>query len=179
MVNVLNIEKFNEKFKLKVTDIAGSFFGEKTFYQFENWEEIQFFLPFGYTKGKRQIEITEVINDPETDQIVGRVKVKVFEIGEESFLDQVNDVLYLFGDKLVIPDESEKYGVILIDLPSRFTEYTYVARRIIFENTYYTVLNSDDTAFIAKEGSRAVFTKEEVENDPVLRRYYFKKLSKM
>ena len=65
--------------------IVGDFFGEKTFYQFENWEEIQFFLPFGYTKGKRQIEITEVINDPETDQIIGRTKVKVFEIGEESF----------------------------------------------------------------------------------------------
>ena len=42
MGNVLNIEKFNEKFRLKVTDIVGDFFGEKTFYQFENWEEISF-----------------------------------------------------------------------------------------------------------------------------------------
>ena len=179
MGNVLDIEKFNEKFRLKVTDIVGDFFGEKTFYQFENWEEIQFFLPFGYTKGKRQIEITEVINDPETDQIIGRTKVKVFEIGEESFFDQVNNVLYLFGDKLVIPDESEKYGVVLIDLPSKFTEYTYVARRKIFEATYHTVLNSDDITFVAKEGSRAVFTKEEVESDPILRQYYFKELRKL
>ena len=96
MGNVLNIEKFNEKFRLKVTDIVGDFFGEKTFYQFENWEEIQFFLPFGYTKVKLQIEITEVINDPETDQIIGRKKVKLFEIGEESCIDQDNKNLFIY-----------------------------------------------------------------------------------
>lgn len=63
-----------------------------------------------------------------------------------------------------------------IDLPSKLMKYTYVAKRIIMEHIYYSVLSCDDITFIAEEGSRAVFTQEEVENDPILRRYYFKGL---
>ena len=64
----------------------------------------------------------------------------------------------------------------LIDLPSKLMKYTYVAKRVIVGYTYYSVLSCDDITFIAEEGSRAVFTQEEVENDPILRRYYFKAL---
>ena len=55
----MDIRKFNEKYKLKITDVAGDFFGKKHYYHFDSWEEVQFFLPFGYTEGKRQIEVTE------------------------------------------------------------------------------------------------------------------------
>ena len=64
----------------------------------------------------------------------------------------------------------------MIDLPSKLMKYTYVAKRVIVGHTYYSVLSCDDITFIAEEGSRAVFTQEEVENDPILRGYYFKRL---
>lgn len=170
----MDIGKFNEKYKLRVTDVVGDFFGKKHYYHFDSWEEVQFFLPFGYTEGKRQIEVTEKVVSPDGMQTFSRTKVKTYDIGEVSFLEQVNNVLGLFGEELVVSDNTEQFGVVLIDLPFRFMKYTYVVRRNILGDTYYTVMNSDDITFIAEEGSRAVFTQEEVENDPILRQYYFK-----
>lgn len=175
----MDIKKFNERFKLRVTDVVGDFFGRKHYYHFDSWGEVQFFLPFGYSEGKRQIEVTEAIFTPDGVQVSNLTKVKVYDIGELTFLEQVNNVLGLFGEELVISDKTEQFGILLIDLPSRFMKYTYVARRTILGDTYYTVMNSDDISFIASEGSRAVFTEEEVENDPILRRYYFKKLNNL
>lgn len=54
----MDIRKFNETYQMKVIDVAGDFFGKKHYYHFDSWEEVQFFLPFGYTEGKRQIEVT-------------------------------------------------------------------------------------------------------------------------
>lgn len=172
----MDIRKFNEKYKLKVTDVAGDFFGKKHHYNFDSWEEVQFFLPFGYAEGKRQIEVTETTLAPDGMQTFSRTKVKTYDIGELTFLEQVNNVLGFFGEELVISDNTDQFGVVLIDLPSKLMKYTYVAKRIIIGHTYYSVLSCDDITFIAEEGSRAVFTQEEVENDPILRRYYFKEL---
>ena len=172
----MNIRKFNKKFKLKVTDVAGDFFGKKHYYHFDTWEEVQFFLPFGYTEGKRQIEVTETTVAPDGMQTFSKTKVRTYDIGELTFLEQVNNVLGLFGEELVISDNTEQFGVLLIDLPSKLMKYTYVAKRVIVGHTYYSALSCDDITFIAEEGIRAVFTQEEVENDPILRQYYFKEL---
>ena len=172
----MDIRKFNEKYQMKVTDVAGDFLGKKHYYHFDSWEEVQFFLPFGYTEGKRQIEVTETVLAPDGLQTFSRSKVKTYDIGELTFLEQVNNVLGLFGEELVVSDNTEQFGVLLIDLPSKLMKYTYVAKRVIVEHTYYSVLSCDDITFIAEEGSKAIFTQEEVENDPILRRYYFKGL---
>ena len=172
----MDIRKFNETYQMKVIDVAGDFFGKKHYYHFDSWEEVQFFLPFGYTEGKRQIEITETVLTPDGMRTFSRTKVKTYDIGELTFLEQVNDVLGFFGEELVVSNNTKQFGVVLIDLPSKMMKYTYVAKRIIVGHTYYAVLSCDDITFIAEEGSRAVFTQEEVENDPILRRYYFKGL---
>lgn len=172
----MDIRKFNEKYKLKVTDVAGDFLGKKHYDHFDSWEEVQFFLPFGYTEGKRQIEVTETTIAPDGMQTFSRSKVKTYDIGDLTFLEQVNNVLGLFGEELVISDNTEQFGVLLIDLPSKLMKYTYVAKRVIVGHTYYSALSCDDITFIAEEGIRAVFTQEEVENDPILRQYHFKEL---
>ena len=175
----MDIRKFNEPYQMKVIDVAGDFLGKKHYYYFDSWEEVQFFLPFGYTEGKRQIEVTETILAPDGMQTFSRTKVKTYDIGELTFLEQVNNVLGLFGEELVISDKTEQFGVLLIDLPSKLMKYTYVVKRVIVGHTYYSVLSCDDITFIAEEGSRAVFTQEEVENDPILRQYYFKRLKEI
>lgn len=175
----MDIRKFNETYQMKVTDVAGDFFGKKHYYHFDSWEEVQFFLPFGYTEGKRQIEVTETVLAPDGMQTFSKTKIRTYDIGELSFLEQVNNILGLFGEELVISDNTDQFGVVLIDLPSKLMKYTYVAKRIIVGHTYHSVLSCDDITFIAEEGSRAVFTKEEVENDPILREYYFKRLKEI
>lgn len=175
----MDIRKFNETYQMKVTDVAGDFFGKKHYYHFDSWEEVQFFLPFGYTEGKRQIEVTETVLAPDGLQTFSRTKVKTYDIGELIFLEQVNNVLGLFGEELVLLDNTEQFGVVLIDLPSKLMKYTYVAKRVIVGHTYYSALSCDDITFIAEEGSRAIFKKEEVENDPILRQYYFKGLKEI
>lgn len=172
----MDIRKFNEKYRLKVTDVAVDFLGKKHYYHFDSWEEVQFFLPFGYTEGKRQIEVTETTVAPDGMQTFSKTKVKTYDIGELTFLEQVNNVLGLFGEELVVSDNTEQFGILLIDLPSKLMKYTYVAKRVIVGHTYYSALSCDDITFIAEEGIRAVFTREEVENDPILRQYYFKEL---
>ena len=170
----MDIRKFNETYQMKVIDVAGDFLGKKHYYHFDSWEEVQFFLPFGYTEGKRQIEVTETVLAPDGLQTFSKTKVKTYDIGELTFLAQVNNILGLFGEELVVSDNTKQFGVLLIDLPSKLMKYTYVAKRNIMEHTYYSVLSCDDITFIAEEGSRAIFTQEEVENDPILRWYYFK-----
>ena len=172
----MDIRKFNETYQMKVIDVAGDFLGKKHYYHFDSWEEVQFFLPFGYTEGKRQIEVTETVLAPDGLPTFSKTKVKTYDIGDLTFLEQVNNVLGLFWEELVVSDNTDQFGVLLIDLPSKLMKYTYVAKRVIVGHTYYSVLSCDDITFIAEEGSRAVFTQEEVENDPILRRYYFKGL---
>ena len=164
----MDIRKFNEKYQMKVTDVAGDFLGKKHYYHFDSWEEVQFFLPFGYTEGRRQIEVTETTVAPDGLQTFSKTKVKTYDIGELTFLEQVNNVLGLFGEELLISDNTEQFGVLLIDLPSKLMKYTYVAKRVIVGHTYYSVLSCDDITFIAEEGRRAVFPEEEGENAPIL-----------
>ena len=115
----MNIEKFNEKYKLKVTDVVGDFFGKKHYYHFDSWEEVQFFLPFGYTEGKRQIEVTEIVLAPDGFQTFSKTKVKTYDIGEVSFLEQVNNVLGLFGEELVVSDNTEPVSYTHLDVYKR------------------------------------------------------------
>ena len=99
----MDIRKFNETYQMKVIDVAGDFLGKKHYYHFDSWEEVQFFLPFGYTEGKRQIEVTETVLAPDGLQTFSKTKVKTYDIGELTFLEQVNNVLGLFGEKALLP----------------------------------------------------------------------------
>lgn len=174
----LSVEQFNTRYKMEIIDLSGSHFGEKEVYSFEKWEAIQFFLPFAYEVSSRKIVLKEILFDPLT-QTTTEVseQVKEFYKPEISLLEQVNQVLAKFGNELELKDVSDQYGILLVDLPHKFLEYTYITRRLVVGECYYTVMNCDDIGFIAKEGARAVFTKSEVESDPILRRYYFKDLS--
>ena len=176
----LTIEQFNSKYQMEVIDLVGTIFGAKKVYKFDRWEEIQFFLPFDYKIASRMIVLKELKYDGINEEyVIDRIQKKEFVGDGLTFLEQVSEVLTLFGDSLQVKDNSKDYGILLADLPSSFFKYTYITRRIIADVCYHVALNRDDLSFLAEEGSKAVFPREEVEADPRLRRYYFKELSRL
>lgn len=176
----LTMVQFNSKYQMEVIDLVGTIYGSKKVYKFDRWEEIQFFLPFDYKLASRMIVLAELKYDGINDEyVVNEVRQKEFSGDELTFLEQVNEALTLFGDSLQVKDNSKDYGILLVDLPSSFFKYTYITRRIIADTCYHVALNSDKLIFLAEEGAKAVFTREEVEADAILRRYYFKELSRL
>lgn len=176
----LTMDQFNSKYQMEVIDLVGTIFGTKKVYKFDRWEEIQLFLPFDYKVASRMIVLTELKYDGINDEyVVDSIQKKEFVGDKLTFLEQVNETLSLFGDSLKVEDKSKDYGILLVDLPSSFFKYTYITRRIIVDTCYHVALNRDDLGFLAEEGAKAVFTREEVEADAILRRYYFKELSQL
>lgn len=176
----LTMDQFNSKYQMEVIDLVGTIYGSKKVYKFDRWEEIQFFLPFDYKLASRMIVLAELKYDGITDEyVVNEIRQKEFSGDELTFLEQVNEALSLFGDSLQVEDDSKDYGILLVDLPSSFFKYTFITRRIIADTCYYVALNRDELSFLAEEGAKAVFTREEVEADAMLRRHYFKELSRL
>lgn len=176
----LTMDQFNSKYQMEVIDLVGTIFGAKKVHKFDRWEEIQFFLPFDYKVASRMIVLTELKYDGFNDEyVVNEVGQREFLGDDLTFLEQVNEALSLFGDSLQVKDNSKDYGILLVDLPSSFFKYTYITRRIIADTCYHVALIRDDLGFLVEEGAKAVFSREEVEADAILRRYYFKELSKL
>ena len=176
----LTMDQFNSKYQMEVIDLVGTIFGAKKVYKFDRWEEIQFFLPFDYKVASRMIVLTELKYDGFNDEyVVNEVGQREFPGDDSTFLEQVNEALSLFGDSLQVKDNSKDYGILLVDLPSSFFKYTYITRRIIVDTCYHVALNRDDLGFLVEVGAKAVFTREEVEADAILRRHYFKELSRL
>lgn len=176
----LTMDQFNSKYQMEVIDLVGTIYGSKKVYKFDRWEEIQFFLPFDYKVASRMFVLAELRYDGINEEyVIDSIQKKEFVGDELTFLEQVNETLSLFGDSLQVKDNSKDCGILLVDLPSSFFKYTFITRRIIADTCYHVALNRDDLSFLAEEGTKAVFTREEVESDAILRRYYFKELSRL